>query len=488
MAESDTPEQVVGEDESNDRPLLFLSHKHADRKVAEAVKDLIVDSTANAVRVFMSSDPGSEGPGIGRSLSSELKRALHEATAVVLVYTVAEHDWTYCMWECGLAIDPGDDVNHVYVLQCGDDVPQNFADTVRVKVSEQDDVEKFTRALLTQKEFFPGYGPITSHAPESERVSKWAKRFYDDMAEVLPHNGRSRKWPIWPTMSLEMDKQVIDDIKEADREKELTVAREWLETRSEVVAATSGAAYMFNRVELPDHTPFDTLIEDWRTEYPAAEVDWLDTLAAQLVLGARRRRSGPIEWNPIRMIDGERRYLPGGGSVRITAGGDRVRMSFHCYLRPGAVPVTSAMTRLEKTRHLELDKDAPEEFLLSALLQDLEAGGWHRLPVIGEGGNAHSIVHVSAVDQFIRCRALGGKDVAALTLADLFDDDELAKMFASTFVVVGSETDLTAAAAAMAGKPGCQDVFVTKTGSTKEPVLGWVTDHDLTVTLGAAMA
>lgn len=489
MTDNATLVEATGATEPGEdaKPLLFISHKHTDRRIAGVVRDFVVESTANKVRVFMSSDPGSEGPAIGQNLNAELQHALDESAAVVLVYTLAENDWTYCMWECGLATNPAGDVAHLYVLQCGEDIPQNFADKVRVRMTEFEDVEKFTRALLTQPGFLAGQGAATDYAPESERVSKWAKRFYEDVAEQLPHNGRARKWPIWPTMSLEMDREVIDAIADADKDKEVDIARDWLATRSVVMAATPGAAGLFNRTLLPDGTEFRELLAEWEMEYPDLDTGWLDVLATQLVLGARQRRSAPIAWCPIREIGGDRRYLPGGGSVRITPGGDRIRMSFHCYARPGARPVTSIMTRLEKTRHIDLGHDAPAEITLPDLLASLDAGNWHRLPVVADGGAAHAIIHMSVMDRFIRERALAGDDVASLTLADLLGDEALAGIFTSTFVVVPQGMDLTNAARAMNAGNGCQDLFVTETGLATEPALGWITDRDLAEVVGAAL-
>jgi hypothetical protein len=35
-----------------------------------------------------------------------LLRALGEARLVLLVFTKADADWSYCLYECGVAIDP----------------------------------------------------------------------------------------------------------------------------------------------------------------------------------------------------------------------------------------------------------------------------------------------------------------------------------------------------------------------------------------------
>jgi hypothetical protein len=69
------------------KPLIFISHKHIDRAIANVVRSLITEQSAGNVRVFQSSDPEAMAPRVGRTLNTELRQALWEASAVILVYT-----------------------------------------------------------------------------------------------------------------------------------------------------------------------------------------------------------------------------------------------------------------------------------------------------------------------------------------------------------------------------------------------------------------
>ena len=62
------------------------------------------------------------------------------------------------------------------------------------------------------------------------------------------------------------------------------------------------------------------------------------------------------------------------------------------------------------------------------------------------------------------------------TLQDFLNDPDFKKKATTTFAFVKTDASLAAAKEAMAGKPGCQDVFVTETGAADEPVLGWLTN------------
>jgi hypothetical protein len=88
------------------RPLLFISHRHADQPIADVLRKFVTDRSGGRIAVFQSSSAQADNPRVGRELQQELKEHLWEAGVVVLVYTSPEEDWSYCMWECGVATHP----------------------------------------------------------------------------------------------------------------------------------------------------------------------------------------------------------------------------------------------------------------------------------------------------------------------------------------------------------------------------------------------
>jgi hypothetical protein len=74
---------------------------------------------------------------------------------------------------------------------------------------------------------------------------------------------------------------------------------------------------------------------------------------------------------------------------------------------------------------------------------------------------------------------LQGHEPNALTLANLLDDPGMKSTFEKTYVVVGRQSTLAQAKAAMVAREGCSDVFVTNSGAPAEPVLGLLTNVDI---------
>jgi hypothetical protein len=92
------------------------------------------------------------------------------AEVLILIYTSSDEDWSYCMWECGVATHPQSPNTAIIVFQCGTDIPAPFHDVVRVNVRQYDDIKKFTDQFLRDPTYCPSlHGPIapsTAHSVE----------------------------------------------------------------------------------------------------------------------------------------------------------------------------------------------------------------------------------------------------------------------------------------------------------------------------------
>ena len=130
----------------------------------------------------MSSDPAYRGPRFGRNLNQELCRALLDVQVLVLVYTSADEDWSYCMFECGVATDPQSPHTNIIVFQCGRDVPKPFEDQLRVDARRLDDIRKFTKAFFKDPTFFPDAMTALAPAFSDNQCDKAARELFDALA------------------------------------------------------------------------------------------------------------------------------------------------------------------------------------------------------------------------------------------------------------------------------------------------------------------
>jgi hypothetical protein len=278
--DSEAPSKVDGEP-----PLLFLSHRHRDNAIATVIREFIDTRTAGAIRVFQSSSATVDGPRIGRQLDKELVASLWEAGVVILLYTMPDHDWSWCMWECGVATHPRDDDTRTILFQCAGAAPPLFAGEVRVNLRDIVDVQKFTNELLTSPDFFPRIGrALTRFQPNSPAVIQAAQDLYERLKNVLPSVDvePEQDWPPYPFIRLELSKEDVDSICSARAEERLKTTMGLVGSNALVTAADIEAERLFGIRGLSERTRLEKVVASWKERSPTPESKWYDALCSQI--------------------------------------------------------------------------------------------------------------------------------------------------------------------------------------------------------------
>ena len=285
----------------DDRPLLFISHRHADSRIADVIREFVVSRSGGRVEVFQSSSAEARGPMIGENLNQQLVRNLWQANMVILVYTAEDEDWAYCMWECGVALQPETPQTRIIVFQAGNRPPPVFASEVRVNIRDFTTIENFTNDFLTNKDFFPRYeGPITRFRRNDRNVKAAAQEFGDELQMVLPPpppNGGEELLP-YPFMRLELSSDQVDAIV---KDPTLAAARDVV-LDARVADADREARRIFGRMNMPPHATFGSLVDGWTRRYPEEETKWLDALATQMT-DAAQGLFPTLRWELMRPVD-----------------------------------------------------------------------------------------------------------------------------------------------------------------------------------------
>jgi len=116
------------------------------------------------------------------------------------------------------------------------------------------------------------------------------------------------------------------------------------------------------------------------------------------------------------------------------------------------------------------------DFTLSDLRKKLGANV-SRLPVIDSNSKPKYMIHESSLDKYT---SAGGQDTDTL---ETFIKNQKSKGIEygnnKGFVVVSIQTTLGDAKRKMDSTPPCMDIFVTETGSSDEPIKGWLSDRRL---------
>lgn len=468
------------------KPQLFISHKHAptDMAIARAIADFAEAKSGARVKVHLSSSREFEGPRYGKSLNAELRAALWKTDVLVLIYTSADQDWQFCMWECGVATDSQSPDTNIIVFQCGNDVPTPLQDLVRVNVRDRDAVKGFARQFLKQPGFFPSLDGALSPDLRDQLVEEAGDDLVAELEKVVPpiDEGLVAEWAAWPYLRVELPKARVREVEQAPDPERAALTQQIVREHAVVADSDARAAQLFGQAGFLPQMKFELLLRIWQDRYPDADATWFDSCCEQIMTGAGRGFP-VIRWTPLREVGGDREFTPVLSRVRRAPLGQSVYFDLYFYnlADPRAIPVTSKMIPVDKLFYKNLGQIDLATFTLRQLVGEMEARGLGRVPLFSAERHPMYIIHGSMIDKFIRRQMweAQAQPPRELTLADLLDDPELRRMFEETFVVVKKSATLAEARGAMAARPGCSDVFVTDGGTHNEPVIGWLTNVDM---------
>lgn len=316
------------------KPLAFISHRHEDKLLADALAKFMRANSLGRVEVFQSSDAKASGPKAGGYLTDQLASVLWKTGIVILVYTRQDADWGWCMLECGLALHPESPDTRVIVFTCDAGSPPQFEGRVNVKISDRADVQRFTNDFLTDPKFFPGYGEAVAggFAPNDDNVVDAATRLYDALneVEISPAQDRVEDWPAYPFLRLQLEAEQREQIcrEGMSGEERLQTALELLK-QATIEDSDDEAGRIFGRRRPEAGTPFGDLVRDWSECFPDAEPVWLEALAQQVMKGAQWAFP-PVRWELMRSMDDEDGALYGPMVSRIRRWPSRT-MQFDVY-------------------------------------------------------------------------------------------------------------------------------------------------------------
>ena len=243
------------------------------------------------ISIFQSSDP-KISTRIGAPLSSELKAALKDVDVVILVYTSADQDWSYCMWECGVATDPKREHARNVVFQCTVDVPAPFSDQVRVKITE-DEIMKFTKQFYKDPKFFPGFDEAFAPDVGEDALKGLSKTLYERLLEVIPLR-QLEEMNRWDFITLTLDSLHVREIRdEKDRETAFKLAADIIKNHCVVQKAEDSAFKHFGFSTFEKDIKFGSLFGRWEQNAGDSPKKWASDLYEEMTKAIRNENAEP---------------------------------------------------------------------------------------------------------------------------------------------------------------------------------------------------
>jgi hypothetical protein len=304
------------------QPKIFISYRFADKEIADVIR-------RNLARwgfddIYQARAPGA-GPRVGESLSDELREVLDAVDLIILVYTFADEDWSWCMWECGLATRPRQsDATRVVVFRCTKyDSPRQFAQQVMVD-ADIEGVRNFTKQLHRNEDFFkgrPAYRPRLS----DEDLEDLSNAFYEELKLVIPAGQREERYR-WDRFTLKLEPPA----NRLNLETNEDAACKLLQSELVVTEPFGNALMHFGYANLEGGLRLSDLAERWIQETRDREdvsQNWIKELCLEI---RRAINAYPAEpsWQKLDSVYLSRPYFPVLNHMRVLPDGS---MEFDVY-------------------------------------------------------------------------------------------------------------------------------------------------------------
>jgi hypothetical protein len=133
------------------------------------------------------------------------------------------------------------------------------------------------------------------------------------------------------------------------------------------------------------------------------------------------------------------------------------------------------------------DSQQPKDVKLADIRKKMNDHGRYRMPIFNKAGVARHVIHQQPLDSHIAARTINKEPpdkVSEATLNDLLNSEQ-GKQVINAMAFAPERATIGEVKSAMESRPGCQDVFMTRSGSPSEPVIAWVTNNELQKTLSA---
>lgn len=318
-----------GESASNAPRVVFISYKHDDVAIATQIashfRDLAEQAERN-IEVFVSNHPDFQGARFGATLQEEIARHLRITEVFFLVYTGRNKDYSWCMYEAGLATNPESaEGTRVIVFSMVGDVPEVFSGKVVVKARERGALEQLFRDFFFKPDFFPGErgALFDDNKLMRDATARKANELYTALSDYFDLDER-REVPRWPTISLQFAQSAVakflDLVKQdpsafsANGGARSAAITHFLENGIVTHSEKQGSeAFGFNWENAP--VPLGRIRENWIDQrqtvsdrHIARNTPW-DIVLAREVYNICRNTTVAPDWSPFLDLENTQKWL-----------------------------------------------------------------------------------------------------------------------------------------------------------------------------------
>lgn len=210
-----TPSPDEGRGQKSHRHVVFISHNHKDKKIAQIFANFLREIGDKQVEISFSDDPQFKGASFGESLTHEIASILQKTAVFFLIYTGRDRNYNWCMYEAGVATNPDSlQGTRIILVNFVDDEPGVFSGKRFVRARDPNQLKELIRDFCIKPDFFPGgLGPLFKDKDSENLVLSHALAKAEALHAELSSQpvGERREIARWPSITLTMTRPVTEE-------------------------------------------------------------------------------------------------------------------------------------------------------------------------------------------------------------------------------------------------------------------------------------
>jgi hypothetical protein len=291
---------------------IFISHKLEDHEAALVLARYLKRCSAE-LEIFVAGSSEHRTNDFGRAVSDDIADWLSRSEVVVLLFTAQGRDWSWCMWEAGVATDPRRP-SHTrnVVMSLSGQTPAVFRGTKIVMARELESLKEFIHRLCLDRSFFPRHGkPLAPHQ-DKDFTDEIAKSLWKELSLFRPEQVTKR----WKGFTVRLNASAIDALVkgyEPEAETDRKVVERFLENAM-VIQCDETAAKHFLLTNAEGKSLLDLrrlwLNERRKRNTPIANNKTWDRVIADEVWRICQDALPQLSWDPFLGLDGDKWLYP----------------------------------------------------------------------------------------------------------------------------------------------------------------------------------
>lgn len=281
--------------EINRSPTLFISHRHQDRVLADIFRTAFEEWSNENVIVFQSSNVRA-GIGVGEGLSDTIRKAAADASVLLLIYTVTDDDWTWCMYECGLAQDPKTLDTRIIVFHTTETPPSPLSHLLTLPMNLESIATLVTQFHL-KTNFFIDMGEAIAPDVEQKLIDQRTMQLYKELSKKITTDVIETTIR-YDQISVSLDMRHVNSIKakyeETNFKKTLGFAMDILREKSVIYSYSGDPHTHFEMDELPLDIELYQLVKNWRKETDYPELKWDEEIFTEMTKAILNIKEGAV--------------------------------------------------------------------------------------------------------------------------------------------------------------------------------------------------